>query len=51
MPGMPMLLMRPVQARPALQVPFPPEPQQGCPAPPQVPHWLPVGETMQLNAD
>ena len=29
MPGMPMLLIRPVQAIPALQVPFPTDPQQG----------------------
>lgn len=51
MPGMPMLLMRPVHARPDEHVPLPPEPQHGCPAPPQVPHWLPVAETMQLNVD
>ena len=50
MPGMPMLLMRPVHAIPVLQVPFPPVPQQGWPAPPQAPHWLPAVATMQLSS-
>jgi hypothetical protein len=29
MPGMPMLLIRPVQASPVVQLPFPPVPQHG----------------------
>jgi hypothetical protein len=39
--------LRPLHAKPAEQVPAPAVPQHGWPAPPQVPHWLPVAETKQ----
>jgi hypothetical protein len=48
MPGMPMPLLRPAQARPAVQVPLLPVPQQGWPGPPQVPHLSSPGAEMQL---
>jgi hypothetical protein len=51
MPGMPALLIRLVHAMPVLHVPLLPDPQQGWPAPPQVPHWFPVGDTRQLRPD
>jgi hypothetical protein len=43
--------LRPVQARPkpAVQLPLLPVPQQGWPAAPQVPHWLPVVPTKQVS--
>jgi hypothetical protein len=51
MPGMPALLIRPVHASPVLHVPLLPDPQHGCPAPPQVPHWFPVADTRQLRPE
>jgi len=47
MPGVPAPALRPVQANPVEQVPLLPVPQQGWPSPPQVPHWLPPGNSRQ----
>jgi len=44
-PGVPDEAVRPEQARPVLQVPVLPVPQQDCPEPPQVPHTLPLAES------
>jgi len=44
-PGVPDDAVRPEQAKPALQVPLLPVPQQDCPEPPQVPHRSPLAET------
>jgi hypothetical protein len=49
-PGIPIPFIRPVQAKPAVQVPLLPVPQQACPSPPQVPHWLPAADTMQARS-
>ena len=48
-PGLP--IPRPPQPRRVPQSPSPPVPQQGCPAPPQVPHLLPVALTTQPIPD
>jgi len=46
-PGMPVAPSRPAQPRPAIvHEPLFPVPQQGWPAAPQAPHWLPVVEIM-----
>jgi Wiskott-Aldrich syndrome protein len=41
-PGVRVAVSRPEQAKPVLQVPVPPEPQQDWPEPPQVEQMLPV---------
>jgi len=51
-PGTPPAFILPVQVSPspAVQVPLFPVPQQGWPAAPQAPHWVPVAERMQASA-
>jgi len=48
-PGIPIPRFRPVHARPAVQVPALPVPQQGWPAAPQVPHWFPAVASTQAS--
>jgi hypothetical protein len=49
-PAVPWPAFRPEQAKPVLQVPFPPAPQHDCAEPPQVPQTLPPAFSMHEPA-